>query len=62
MNSKAGVLIKVLLLSIAISLAIKYLGPMLELPTSSAIALAMVLIPPLMMGGLLLWRSQQVVK
>lgn len=50
-------ILKVMSASAVISVAIKYLGPTLEIPVSSAIALTMVLLPPIALGGFLVWRS-----
>jgi len=48
---------KLFLLSGLIALAIKYLLPMLNLPATTAVALGLVLTPPILMAGLLAWRQ-----
>ncbi|NET49081.1 MAG: hypothetical protein F6K09_10230 [Merismopedia sp. SIO2A8] len=60
MPDSAGLILKVLLLSTGISIAIKYGVPVLsKIPVTSAIALTTVLLPCLIMMGLLGWRSLQ---
>ena len=57
-----GFLLKLLLASGAISIAIKQAGPLLSLPetgVSNGAALAIVLSLPLLVGSLLLWRWRQ---
>lgn len=54
---KSGLfLLKLLGLSIAISWAIRELGPRFPLPATNAIALALVLLPPLLLGIAIVWR------
>ncbi len=56
---KSGLLLLQLLgLSIAISWAIRNLGPRFPLPATDAVALALVLLPPLLLGIALAWRWQ----
>jgi len=52
-------LAKLFLFSGLISLAIKYLLPLLNLPATTAVALGLVLTPPMMMAGLLAWRQSK---
>jgi hypothetical protein len=52
-------LLKVLLLSLGISLLIRYGGPLLPIQPSTAIALTAVISPSVILGGLLLWRGTQ---
>lgn len=52
-------LLKILALSGVISLLIKYAVPYLNLPATAGVALAFVLIPPLLLGIALVWRNQQ---
>jgi hypothetical protein len=59
MTDAGQLLLKILALSGAISLLIKYAVPYLNLPATSALALAFVLIPPLLLGIALVWRQQQ---
>lgn len=59
MDSKFGFLLKVLLLSLGISLLIKYGGPHLAIPGSNAIALFAVLLPASVLAVLLGWRSRE---
>lgn len=49
--------LKVISASVAISFAIKYIGPLLQIPVNSAIALMVVLLPPIILGGFLIWRG-----
>lgn len=50
--------LKVVLVSAAISIAIKYGGPWLPLSPTTSVALAMVLLPSFLLGGLLLLRQE----
>ena len=59
MNDKLSFILKVVLGSALISLAIKYLGPQLAVPATSAVAIAIVLAPPIIMAALLGWRLQR---
>ncbi len=52
-------LLKVLLGSAGLAIAIKYAGPLLNLPPSPAIALLLVLSPTVILAGLMGWRSWQ---
>lgn len=56
-NNMVKFVLKVMIASAAISFAIKYIGPLLQIPVSSAIALIAVLLPPGILGGILLWRG-----
>ena len=56
MNTQAGFIFKVLFLSTAISLSIKYGGQYLGLKPTIATALAIVLLPSLIAGLILGWR------
>lgn len=56
MNTKIGVIIKVLVLSLVISFGIKYFGPYLSLSPNNISVLIAVLTPTIIMGSLLLWR------
>jgi hypothetical protein len=55
-SSELGLIIKVLLLSTLLAFGIRYLGPLLPLPPTDSVALAMVLLPPVGFGVFLLWR------
>ncbi|WP_088890981.1 hypothetical protein [Leptolyngbya ohadii] len=57
LNDSLSVLLKILLLSAAISIAIKYLPILEKIPVSSPLALILVLTPSVLMAGLLAWRS-----
>jgi hypothetical protein len=54
-----NLVLKVLLLSAGLSVAIKYLAPSLNIPVTSPNALIAVLLPSLLMAVLLIWRGQQ---
>lgn len=56
MDNPTRFVIKVMGISTAIALAIKYGGPLLNLAPSVATSLSLVLIPPLIMAGLLGWQ------
>ncbi|MDX2099315.1 MAG: hypothetical protein SFW36_16170 [Leptolyngbyaceae cyanobacterium bins.59] len=58
MNSSLGFIAKILVLSTAISLAIKYGGPLLPISASSTTAWVAILLPSLLMAGLLGWRTR----
>ncbi len=57
MNTNLGFLLKVLLLSALGAVLIKFLGPLLSISGSNAIALTIVLSPTLILGILLSWRA-----
>ncbi|MDZ7959257.1 MAG: hypothetical protein RMY34_15475 [Aulosira sp. DedQUE10] len=59
MENQLGLLAKVFLLSIVLSLLIKYAAPSLMIPQTDTIALVMVLSPPIIMAIALFWRFQQ---
>lgn len=59
MNDKLGLIFKIVIGSGLISLGIKYLGPQLAVPATSGVAIAIVLIPPIVMALLLGWRLQR---
>jgi membrane protein YdbS with pleckstrin-like domain len=52
-------ILKLLIISAAISVAIKYGAPWLNIPATSAVALVFVLTPSFVLGGILLWRGWQ---
>ena len=56
MNTQAGFVFKILLLSTALSLSIKYGGRYLGLQPTVTTALAIVLLPSLIVGLILGWR------
>ena len=56
MNTQASFIFKVLFLSTALSLSIKYGGAYLELKPTTATALAIVLLPSLITGLILGWQ------
>lgn len=53
MNDNIRFILKVFLLSIVLSLLIKYFAPGLSIPANTWIALMAVLMPTLILGGLL---------
>lgn len=59
MNDKTQIILKLFLLSAAISAAIKYLAPSLHIPVTSTNALIAITLPSLVMAILLIWRGQQ---
>lgn len=59
MTESIGLLAKVLLLSLGISLVIKYVGPLVSIPATPGVALTLVLVPCIIMMGLLGWRALQ---
>jgi hypothetical protein len=59
MDSNLTFLLKILALSIALSVAIKYFAPELEIPPTSTAALIGVLAPAGLMAAALLWRLWQ---
>ncbi|BAY13596.1 hypothetical protein [Calothrix sp. NIES-2098] len=58
MENKLGLIVKVFLLSIVLSLLIKYAAPSLMIPGTDAVALIMVLSPAIIMAIALFWRFQ----
>ncbi|MGE5658875.1 MAG: hypothetical protein ACM37W_19940 [Actinomycetota bacterium] len=62
MDSNTQFILKVFLLSIALSLAIKAVGPTLSIPSTTATALTAVLTPSLMVATVLSWRAWQLGK
>jgi F0F1-type ATP synthase assembly protein I len=54
-----NLVLKVLLLSVLLSLAIKYLAPSLQIPLTDTHALIAILTPSLVMALLLVWRGQR---
>lgn len=54
-----GLISKVFLLSVGITLGIKFIPPLERIPATSAIALSLVFTPTLILGLLLGWRSWQ---
>ncbi len=59
MGDSLGFVGKVVLGSAVGAIAIKYGGPYLQLPPTDGMALSLVLLPPGVMAGLLIWRSQR---
>ena len=56
MGTQAGFVLKIFLLSAVVSLAIKYGGEYLLLKPTTTTALAIVLLPALVIGSILGWR------
>lgn len=59
MNTNISPIAKVFTLSAAISLAIKYAGPSLSIPSTDINALIAVLSPSLIVAAILGWRAWQ---
>jgi hypothetical protein len=59
MKDSVELILKVLLASALISVGIKSVGPMLPIPGTSAVAIAIVLTPTVVMTLLLGWRLQR---
>ncbi len=57
MDNKVGFLLKVLLLSAAVSVFIKYVGPSLSIPLSVTNTLIAVFFPSIALALVFLWRS-----
>jgi hypothetical protein len=60
MDSKLWLLLKILLLSGGLSIAIKYLAPAFPIPATATNALIAILTPSLVLALLLVWRRPQV--
>lgn len=59
MNDKTWLIIKLLLISTALSVAIKYLAPSLHIPVTSTNVLVAIFLPSIVLAILLLWRGQR---
>lgn len=59
MNGIVGFLLKVLLLSAAVSLLIKYGGPRLAIPPTVGVSLALILAPSLILAAILIVQVQR---
>ncbi len=59
LDTEVGITLKVLVLSILLSVVIKFAGPALSIPPTTPVALAMVLLPALLLGLALAWRGWQ---
>ena len=59
MNTNISPILKVFTLSAAVSLAIKYAGPSLSIPSTDFNALIAVLSPSLIVAAILGWRAWQ---
>lgn len=59
LDTSVGLVLKVLVLSTLLSVAIKYMGPILPIPATNTAALIITLIPTLIMGVVLAWRGWQ---
>ncbi len=59
MEGNTGFVVKVLLASALLAIAIKYAGPLLQVPPQSGFALGLVLLPPTILAIALGWRSWQ---
>lgn len=58
MENQLGLIVKLLLFSVLLSLLIKYAAPSLEIPATNINALIIVLLPTIIMAIALLWRFQ----
>jgi len=58
MHDKIWLILKLFLISAAISAAIKYLAPSLNIPVTSTNALIAISLPSIVMAILLLWRGR----
>ncbi len=58
MKEQGFFLAKILGLSLALALFIRYVTPQLNLPATPAVALTLVMTPMLVMTGVLIWRWQ----
>ena len=59
MDNKLNFLLKVFILSTALSLFIKYSGVFVTIPATAAIALIAVFLPPVFLTILLSWKALQ---
>lgn len=57
MDSNTVFILKVLILSLIISVAIKYVGPYLAIPATSLNAIIAVSLPAILVGTFLIWRT-----
>jgi hypothetical protein len=55
---KFSLIFKLLMLSTLLSIAIKYLAPSLQIPTTHFNALIAILLPSLIMAALLTWQGR----
>lgn len=59
MDNKTTFLLKVLILSLGLSVFIKFIGPLLSVPESSVLAAITVCFPSVILAVLLSWRARQ---
>ncbi|WP_072719456.1 hypothetical protein [Planktothrix tepida] len=59
MDNKITFLLKVLLLSLGLSVVIKFVGPLLSIPESSILAAIAVCLPSVILAVLFSWRMRQ---
>ncbi|HAN75048.1 MAG TPA: hypothetical protein DCQ51_20840 [Planktothrix sp. UBA8407] len=59
MDNKITFLLKVLLLSLGLSVLIKFVGPLLAIPTSSTLAGITVCLPSVILALLFSWRARR---
>lgn len=59
MKNQTGFIFKVLIISLLLSVVIKYVGPYLNIPLTAQIVLIIVPLPSIILGIALLWRYQQ---
>lgn len=57
MNTKFAFITKVILLSAVGAVLIKFVGPLLPIAGTSAVALSVVLFPSIILAGILGWRA-----
>jgi membrane protein implicated in regulation of membrane protease activity len=59
MDNKTTFLLKVLILSLGLSVFIKFIGPLLSVPESSVLAAITVCLPSVILAVFLSWRLKQ---
>lgn len=58
MSQDIGLIAKVFLLSALLAIALRYGAPLLTWPSETPVVLAVVLLPSITLGLLLVWRGQ----
>ncbi|MBF2079714.1 MAG: hypothetical protein IGR76_14645 [Synechococcales cyanobacterium T60_A2020_003] len=57
MNDHLGFVVKLVVASTAIAYGIKVVGPLLPIPPTNAVALGIVILPTVIVGGILGWNA-----
>lgn len=57
MNDQLGFVVKLVVASTAIAYGIKSVGPLLSIPPTDTVALGIVLLPTVIVGGILGWNA-----